>query len=85
MAVCAWCCSICCLWLLQMHGMTAEQFLWAVIKSELLYPKKLVFQSEDISPHPGDHLAGRKSKRMDKMVKKRSKKQKQNKETQGKE
>ena len=35
------------------HGMTAEQFLWAVIKSELLYPKKLVFQSED-------HLAGRK-------------------------
>ena len=30
------------------HGMTAEQFLWAVIKSELLYPKKLVFQSEDI-------------------------------------
>ena len=28
--------------------MTAEQFLWAVIKSELLYPKKLVFQSEDI-------------------------------------
>ena len=32
----------------QYHGMTAEQFLWAVIKSELLYPKKLVFQSEDI-------------------------------------
>ena len=30
------------------HGMKAEQFLWAVIKSELLYPKKLVFQSEDI-------------------------------------
>ena len=30
------------------HGMTAEQFLWAVIKSELLYPKKLVFQSEDL-------------------------------------
>ncbi len=32
----------------QYHGMTAEQFVWAVIKSELLYPKKLVFQSEDI-------------------------------------
>ena len=28
--------------------MTAEQFLWAVIKSELLYPKKLVFRSEDL-------------------------------------
>ena len=43
------------------HGMTAEQFLWAVIKSELLYPKKLVFQSEDIHYlHAGDHLAGRK-------------------------
>ena len=23
------------------HGMTAEQFLWAFIKSEILYPKKL--------------------------------------------
>lgn len=30
------------------HGMTAEQFLWAVIKSEFLYPKRLTFQSEDI-------------------------------------
>ena len=28
------------------HGMTAEQFAWAVIKSELLYPKRLVFKSE---------------------------------------
>lgn len=30
------------------HGMTAEQFLWAVIKSELLYPKRLVFKSENL-------------------------------------
>lgn len=30
------------------HGMTAEQFLWAVIKSELLYPKRLTFQSENL-------------------------------------
>lgn len=30
------------------HGMTAEQFVWAVIKSELLYPKRLLFQSENL-------------------------------------
>lgn len=30
------------------HGMTAEQFLWAVIKSELLYSKRLTFQSENL-------------------------------------
>lgn len=30
------------------HGMTAEQFLWAVIKSELLYPRRLTFQSENL-------------------------------------
>lgn len=30
------------------HGMNAEQFLWAYIKSEFLYPKKLIFQSEDL-------------------------------------
>ena len=29
------------------HGMTAEQFAWVVIKSELLYPKRLVFKSEN--------------------------------------
>lgn len=32
----------------QYHGMTAEQFLWAYIKSEFLYPKRLLFQPEDI-------------------------------------
>lgn len=30
------------------HGMTAEQFLWAYIKSEFLYPKKLTFRSENL-------------------------------------
>lgn len=30
------------------HGMTAEQFMWAFIKSEFLYPKKLVYKPEDI-------------------------------------
>ncbi len=30
------------------HGMTAEQFAWAFIKSEFLYPKRLLFQPEDL-------------------------------------
>lgn len=30
------------------HGMTAEQFVWAFIKSEFLYPKKLVYKPEDL-------------------------------------
>lgn len=29
------------------NGMTAEQFLWAWIKSELLMPKRLVFNARD--------------------------------------
>ena len=29
------------------HGMNAEQFLWAWIKSQILIPKRLVFQSEN--------------------------------------
>ena len=28
------------------NGMTAEQFVWAWIKSEFLMPKKLMFQSQ---------------------------------------
>ena len=28
--------------------MNAEQFAWAYIKSEFLYPKRLLFQSEDL-------------------------------------
>ncbi len=30
------------------NGMTFERFLLAVIRSELLYPRKLVFQSENL-------------------------------------
>ena len=30
------------------HGMTAEQFVWAWIKSEFLMPKRLIFQSVNI-------------------------------------
>ena len=30
------------------HGMTAEQFAWAFIKSEVLYPKKLVVKSNSL-------------------------------------
>lgn len=30
------------------HGMTAEQFVWAWIKSEILMPKRLVFHPENI-------------------------------------
>lgn len=30
------------------HGMNAEQFLWAWIKSEILLPKRLLFQPENI-------------------------------------
>ena len=28
--------------------MNAEQFAWAYLKSEFLYPKRLLFQSEDL-------------------------------------
>jgi hypothetical protein len=30
------------------HGMTAEQFVWAWIKSEILMPKRLVFRPENV-------------------------------------
>ena len=30
------------------HGMTAEQVAWAWLKSEFLYPKKLVFKSDSL-------------------------------------
>ncbi len=33
---------------LKYHGMTAEQFVWAWIKSEILMPKRLVFRPENI-------------------------------------
>lgn len=33
---------------LRYHGMTAEKFVWAWIKSEFLIPKRLVFHAENI-------------------------------------
>lgn len=30
------------------HGMNAEQFVWAWVKSEILLPKRLLFQPENI-------------------------------------
>ena len=30
------------------HQMTLEQFIWAWLKSEVLYPKRLVFRSENL-------------------------------------
>ena len=57
------------------HGMTAEQFAWAWFKSEVLYPKKLVFQSDCIyyqavkeaiakgEKPPCSHRLGKKSNR----------------------
>ncbi len=30
------------------HGMNAEQFVWAWLKSEILYPKRMLFQSENL-------------------------------------
>ncbi len=65
------------------HGMTAEQFLWAVIKSELLYPKKLVFQSEDIyysCMQETISLGEKNQKDGAEIIKEREQKQKQNRE-----
>lgn len=30
------------------HGLTAEQLLWAWVKSEVLFPKRLVFRSDSL-------------------------------------
>lgn len=30
------------------HGMNAEQFVWTWLKSEILYPKRMTFQSENL-------------------------------------
>lgn len=44
------------------HGMTAEQFLWAWLRSELLEPKELRFESSNLYYEaPKDKLEGGKS------------------------
>lgn len=30
------------------HGMNAEQFIWAWLKSEVLYPKRLLFRANNL-------------------------------------
>ncbi len=41
-------CSFRSLWVLPVPWHECEQFAWAYIKSEFLYPKRLLFQSEDL-------------------------------------
>ena len=65
------------------HGMNAEQFLWAVIMSEVLYPKRLLYQTENLylSCMEETILAGEKSRRngaeiMEKKYRKKAKRKK---------
>lgn len=65
------------------HGMNAEQFLWVVIKSEVLYPKRLLYQTENLylSCMEETILAGEKSRRngaeiMEKKYRKKAKRKK---------
>lgn len=65
------------------HGMNAEQFLWAVIKSEVLYPKRLLYQTENLylSCMEESILAGKKSRKngaeiMEKKYRKKAKRKK---------
>ena len=39
------------------NGMTYERFLLAVIRSELLYPRKLVFRAENLYAQAMEHMA----------------------------
>lgn len=79
------------------HGMTAEQFLWAYIKSEFLYPKKLVFQTEDLyvacmadTIHLGEKVRGdgvailkKQEEKQKKKLKKKEKKNRKKKQGRG--
>ncbi|MCI8537433.1 MAG: PrgI family protein [Oscillospiraceae bacterium] len=47
------------------NGMTFERFLLAVIRSELLYPKKLVFRAENLYAKFLDHSTIREALRLD--------------------
>ena len=50
------------------HGLSAEQLAWAWIKSELLYPKKLVFRSECLYRQLLAHAASEREKPMRKQA-----------------
>ena len=45
------------------HGMTAERFLWAWIKSEFLIPKRLTFYATNIYYEATKHLIEKSKKR----------------------
>jgi hypothetical protein len=57
----SWLCILCAapfaaLGFFRYHGMTAEQFAWAWVLSELIMPKRLVFRAENIYYEAIKHL-----------------------------
>lgn len=48
MAVCAWCCSICCLWLFQISWYDSRTVFMGSDQIRIAVSEELVFQSEDI-------------------------------------
>jgi len=51
------------------NGMTAEQFLFAYIKSEFLLPRRLLFKAVNLYAFPLPSVAGKKTKAADKTTK----------------
>lgn len=47
------------------NGMTFEKFLLAVIRSELLYPRKLVFRAENLYAAAMEHSSVKEALRLD--------------------
>ena len=47
------------------NGMTFEHFLLAVIRSELLYPRKLVFRSENLYAQAMEHSTVKEALKLD--------------------
>ena len=47
------------------NGMTFEKFLLAVIRSELLYPRKLVFRAENLYVQAMEHSTIKEALRLD--------------------
>ena len=66
------------------HGMTAEQLLWAWIKSEVLTPKRLVFKSDCLyyqamRPAIAEGCKHKRATNLKKTISKRRKRMKKNK------
>lgn len=47
------------------NGMTFEQFILAVLRSEFLYPRKLVFRSENLYAKALEHSSVKEALRLD--------------------